>query len=348
MEKKSFFDFFPVPRFLEMPAVGLALSDDAIRFVEYEESFKGLRLKRFGETLLPPSVIRAGHIEDPKTLITFLKETKKKIGVDFVYTALPEEKVYLFQTEIPVVRPKEVRETVEFKIEENVPLSLSEIVFDYHVIYPQFAEDHLDVVVCVLPAKLASMYTDILKAADLTPLSLEIESQAIARAVVKNKDPRPTLVINLSRFKTGFHIINRGVVHFSSTITRGTQSLFGQFPQQVRQALSGDEKGKAYLPPPFQEQTAILFKDTANKFLSYWQTYRGNKENKAIERIIVCGERSFEKDFVNYLGSQTGIATEVGNVWANAFSFDNYIPPLPFNQSLNYAAAAGLALSSIR
>jgi len=35
---------------------------------------------------------------------------------------------------------------------------------------------------------------------------------------------------------------------------------------------------------------------------------------------------------------------EVGNVWRNTFSFEEYIPPILFDESLDYAAAVGLAL----
>ena len=395
MTQKNFYDFFPPPRFLTLPAIGLFISDDAVRFVEYGQGLKGLELKRYGEKILPPSVVRSGHVENQEVLVDILKEMKKQYGFNFVYAALPEEKAYLFQTEIPIVSPKEIQETIEFKIEENVPLSLSEVVFDYHVTKGSGGRI-LDVVVCVLPIKVSSVYADILKAAQLTPLSLEIESQAIVRATIKKGDQRAILIINLSRLKTGFYIASEEIIHFSSTINRGTQSLFGGVSvatkptidkqegqgeeikgfQNKGNVISGDKTAistaenvqhteapspknlkntkeisdandiqKEKLSTVFEPEAAEIFKDTAKKFISYWQTYRGNVEGKTIQKIIICGEGSSSEEFANYLGNQTGIPTEIANVWTNAFSFDEYIPPLDFKESVNYVAAAGLALT---
>ncbi|MDP2705218.1 MAG: pilus assembly protein PilM [Patescibacteria group bacterium] len=344
MKKKSFFDFFPAPKFLKMPAVGLSLSDDAIRFVEYERTLKGLRIKRFGEKAVPTQVMRSGHIENAQSFIEILKEFKKRHNLSFVRTALPEEKGYLFQTEVPIVSPKEVRESIEFKIEENVPLSLSEVVFDYRVVRAREDKNYLEVVVCVLPVKVATMYSDILKAAELTPLSLGIQSQAISQAVIKEGDERAILVLNMDKTTAGFYIVNEGVVHFSSTITRGSQSLFTAFPEEVRESLKKDEKGKKYLPEAFQPEAAAVFRDTIKKFISYWDTYKGNTEGKTIEKIILCGDSSHNQDFLNYISSGTGVLTDTGNVWTNAFSFDDYIPEIPFEKSLLFAEASGLAL----
>ncbi|MEK7514508.1 MAG: pilus assembly protein PilM [Patescibacteria group bacterium] len=345
MKKKGFFDFFPVPATLAIPAVGLSLSDDAIRFVELEKTPTSLRLKRYGEKVLPASVIRSGQVDDPHTLIEILKEFKKRFNLNFVYTTLPEEKAYLFQTEIPAIDPKEIHETIEFKIEENVPLSLSEVVFDYRVISKDISNS-LEVVVCVLPGKMARVYLDVLKSAGLSPLSLEIESQAIARAVVKEGNDSGVLVVNINHFKTAFSIVSQGIVHFSSTIPRGSESLFGGAPAQAAKTLSSDARGKAYTSLSFNQETALVFTETIQKFLSYWQAYRGNSDQTSIERIIMCGDHAADEDFANFLSSKSGISVEVGNIWTNAFTFEEEIPTLRSSDSLNYVAAAGLALSS--
>ncbi len=344
MKKRSFFDLFPVPKFLEMPAVGLSLSDDAVRFVEFEHTTNGLRLKRFGEKIIPPDVMHSGYIENTQALIEILKEFKKSFNLNFIRTALPEEKGYLFQTEIPIIHPKEVRESVEFKIEENVPLSLSEIAFDYHVVNVYNDKNYLDVVVCVLPMKVAMTYSDIFKRAGLTPLSLSIESQAITQAVVKQGDQRAVLIIHLNKETTGFYVVDEEVVHFSSTITRGSQSLFTNLPESARNLLKKDEKGKKYIPQSFQPEAGAIFHDTAKKFISYWDSYKGNTEGKSIEKIIVCGDSRNDKDFLNFISAEIGIPTQSGNIWVNAFSFDDYIPEVSFEDSLNFVEAAGLAL----
>ena len=233
---------------------------------------------------------------------------------------------------------------LEFKIEENVPLSFSEVVFDYRVVQAHKDKNYLEVVVCVLPIKVATTYADILKAAELIPLSLGIQSQAIAQSIIKEGDARAILILNLDKTTAGFYIVSEGVVHFSSTIARGSQSLFTHFSPDARGMVNKDEEGKKHLPEPFQPEAAGVFKDTIKKFISYWDTYKGNTEGKVIEKVILCGDGAYNQDFLNYISSGTGVLTDTANVWINAFSFNDHIPEIPFEKSLLFAEASGLAL----
>ena len=51
---KGFFtELFPVPKFLAMPAVGIDISDDSIRFVELYDTKKGKILSKFANIRSP-------------------------------------------------------------------------------------------------------------------------------------------------------------------------------------------------------------------------------------------------------------------------------------------------------
>ena len=87
-------------------------------------------------------------------------------------------------------------------------------------------------------------------------------------------------------------------------------------------------------------------KDELNKLSVYWSTHKdqaGEQERK-ITKIVLCGRDAGLSGFADYLSLSLQSRVEVANVWQNAFSLDEYIPPLPFDESLDYAAAVGLAL----
>ena len=50
---KKFSSILTPPRYLEMPATGLDISDRAIRFVEFSKNADGLEMVSFGEEKLP-------------------------------------------------------------------------------------------------------------------------------------------------------------------------------------------------------------------------------------------------------------------------------------------------------
>ena len=114
------------PSYLEMSAAGLDISDQAIRFMEFAKSKDGLIPTLFGEEKLPQGVIVSGEINKKDELIKILSSIKRKYRLNFVKVSLPEEKAYFFKTEIPKVENSEIRQTIEFRLEENVPVRADE------------------------------------------------------------------------------------------------------------------------------------------------------------------------------------------------------------------------------
>ncbi len=67
--KGIFAGLFPVPKFLAMPAVGIDISDDSIRFVELKNSKEGKILSKFGEQKIPSGLVLNGEIQNVEKLI---------------------------------------------------------------------------------------------------------------------------------------------------------------------------------------------------------------------------------------------------------------------------------------
>ena len=77
-KEKSFFTrVFPTPKFLAMPAVGIDISDDSIRFVELVNKKEGKILSRFGEYKIPAGLVLNGEIQDVEKLSEELKKIKE-------------------------------------------------------------------------------------------------------------------------------------------------------------------------------------------------------------------------------------------------------------------------------
>src|SRR3989338_8063181 len=96
--KKMFLDFFPPPKFLDLPSVGIDLSDQSIKFVELEQKGQELRIKHFGEKIFPIGLIQNGEILNRQDLITLIKKFRIENNFEYVHASLPEEKAFLFKT----------------------------------------------------------------------------------------------------------------------------------------------------------------------------------------------------------------------------------------------------------
>jgi hypothetical protein len=314
----SFFDFFPTPRFLLLSNTGVAVSEKSAQAVENK---KKLSLKYCAEAPLPKGAISSGVILDPAACAKVLQELSDTYKFNYVHATLPEEKAYLFTAELEKVPFKDLRDAVAFIIEENVPLSLAESIFYFDVVGGAADPSKIKVAVSVIAEKEVQLYVNMFESAGITPISFDIESQAIARSVIVRGDVRTHLIVNIGETKTGLYVVEDEVVQFSSTPPLGSVEVQGYRDIQS-------------------------LKSEVRKLFSFWNTRldkRGIPQRK-IERIILCGEGAAKEDFVSELMTGFEVEYSIADVWGNAFSIKEHLPELPFQASLSYPAAIGAAL----
>lgn len=316
MRFNKILEYFPTPKFLDIPFSGISISDSAVRCIKFSKKDGGYRIEKYKEINISPSVITSGQINNKEKIIQVLSALKKELNLDYVKVSLPEEKGYLFTAKIPIVKPEEVVSAIESKIEENVPVSPGELTFDYKLIDHRL-KGHLDVVVSTIPVSVIDLYIEIINSSGLFPLSLEIESQAIARALLKVDSKGTVLVINFGSGKIGLYVVTDRIVRFTSTIPAKNETA------DNLEFLSQEIK-KLYL---------------------YWHTLKENAEKpeKKINQIIITGEIIGEP-ITPHLSSHIDTPVIMGDVWINVFNVNKTLPEISFSDSLRYGAAVGLAL----
>ncbi len=314
---KHILDAFPPPAFLNIPYTGLSISDQFIRSIQFRRNGDYLKIVKHAEQMIPQGTVVSGQIMDAPGLVRMLESFKKENNIEHVRVSLPEEKAYLFTTKLPLEAQNDIRSAIEFTIEENVPLPASELVFDYILTPLENGADHFDVVVSAIPTTIVDSYVDVLNSAHIPVLSLEIESQAIARAVIETHNTETLLIMHFGKDKVGMYIVSGRVVHFTSTVVikRDGTDVSELVVQEVK------------------------------RLYSYWHTLKKNidKDERQIARIIVCG-KNFDESIVSYIASHNDVVVELGNVWTNVFDINTQVPQIQFGDSLRYATVIGLAL----
>jgi len=282
----------------------------------YRHTHSGLKVDRFGSKALQKGVVENGIIVDEKALIGVIRSLADELKVTYVKASLPEERMYLFKTEVPDGTAAEIHENIELRLDENVPLPPSEAVFYFDLIRDLLPEGKHTASVSVAPRKLVERYFSVLEDAGLLPVSFEVVPKSLSRAIVPSGDADTKLIIHLMQNKAGFYIVDEGVVLFTSTVLWESDGATGVSDiEPIRTELS--------------------------KVYGYWGEHgQGN----GVSEIILCGH-----DASRIAGALAGAShsmpkTRVADVWVNAFSYDSYIPPILRDESLEYAVAAGLAL----
>ncbi len=353
-EMRQFFKFSPPPLFLQMPAVGLDISDTTMRFVELVEKRNGFVIGRFGERQIPRGIIESGEVKKPTELRAIFTDIKKSYNLEFVSVSLPEEKAYLFELRLPKMKYSEVRGAIELSLEEHVPIKAGEAIFDYDI--TKETDSSFDVSVSVLPRALVDGYLEAFSGSGITPVAFEVEAHAIMRAVIPELDKGTFMIVDFGKTRTGIAIISEGVVRFTSTVPVGGGALTDAIVKNLKVSYEEAEKIKRENGISGSNEnedislalvsTISIMRDEVNKYQSYWEMHADDYGVKrpSIQKIYLCGGDSNLTGFVEYIASGLSIPVELANAMINVNTLDEYIPEISFNDSLRYATAIGLAL----
>ena len=351
---KFFNRFFPVPSFLATPSFGLDIGDESIKFMELVNTKNGIRVGRHGEYLMPSGIIESGKIKNAERMEQILMKLRDEVGLKSVRVSLPEEQVYLFKLRLEKFGLVSIRESIELAIEEHVPITAPEAIFDYELL-DQDAKS-LELQVAAIPKNVIESYLAVFKNSQIRVQSFELEAQAISRAVVKKGDLGTYMIVDFGEKRTGIFIISRGVVMFTSTLDVGGVTLNDMIVKNFKISFEEAEEMKRKYGllrnTPNKELFSVLLnsvsilRDEVVKHFLYWHTHKDEEgeNNPLISKIILCGGDSNLIGLVDYFSISIKNNVEMANVWINIVNTENYVPDINFKQALSFAAALGLAL----
>jgi type IV pilus assembly protein PilM len=358
---RSFARWFPVPSALSPIGTGVDVSDSSIKWLTLVGSARGARVKNFGTEHIPEGVVQVGTVRDPRALAQVLGVMKKKYHVTHVHAALPEEAAFVFSMHVPEGSTRgQTMNMIEFELVNRVPLPPADTVYDFDTVSER-GEHGEEIAVTVFPRELAEGYVEAFKLAGIELLSLEIEARSIARAISGRRGDPVTMLVDCGRARTGVAILKQGIPIFTSTVEIGGD----QMTEAVTTALAlkseaeaevfKNEHGLVADDPALQkgyeslEKVANLLAAEIARHYRFWDTRRGegNDRTQAVERVYLLGGSANLKGFPEYIAGKVQAEAERPNVWRNLFAFDDYIPPIPYRGSFQYATAIGLALRSL-
>ena len=344
-----------VPSILRMPAVGLNMSDHSIKVIELVPKKKHFTVGKYMNKYIPDGIITGGIVKDNEALVSILKSIKKDLDLCFIRVSVPEENAYSFNLTLPMVSEKELHNMIKLQLQEYVPLSPSEAVFDYDII--DHVDGNLNIGVSVLPNVIIEQYFNFFEQSGMIPIAFEIEAQTLARAVIPKNNKLANMIIDIGRTRTGVAIVKGTVVQYTATLEVGGDSFINAIAkdknitfaeaEKIKQEVGAKNKGAGSVYSSIYSPLSVLRDELGRRF-EYWETHISKKGNKTekIEKIILCGGNATMPGLKEFLSSGLSTSVEIGNTWVNVFEDGKYLPPIDFNHSLGYASAVGLALSN--
>ena len=355
---------------LKPESFGLDISNLSLKIIKLKKRGRFFSLQSWGETELKQGIMEDGEIKDTAKLAEIIREGVKKVkgeqlGTKNVIASLPEKKAFLQVIQMPKMEKEELKKALPFEAENYIPLPVEKVYLDFLEIKPR--KNHLnysDVLIVAVPKKTIDPYLISFKKAGLNLQALEVESQSIARAVIKNEvSSFPVLIIDFGKTSASFIVFSGSSLRFTSSIPICSQKITESISRLLRVDLQEAEKlkikyglqgGKGEAKKVFEASRPIMLDliKQIKKYIDYYHGHRAHErlelKKSGIKKIILCGRGANLKGFSGLLSVKLKMPVKIANPWINILPEPlKEVPGLSYKNSLGYTTALGLALRGI-
>ncbi len=340
------------PGYLALPTAGVDISTSGIKIAFLTEHADGLELSGFGEEHLALGAVANGEIADRAAVVSGLKTLAKKHSIHFANIALPESRGYLFEADAEGDTDAARRTSIEAHIDEYVPIPPAEVMFD--IVPLKEGKGAVRVAGIGYARRVIEESVSALEEAGITVRGVESENFALPRALLQHGDTETVLIIDIGKTTTKLLIVTARIPRLATTLDIGGHALtlaiekhFGVSEEEARKIkaekgiVSGSE-GEEYVAAMLS--TAAVIREEIGQRLDYWQSHAKESGNDPVTRAILVGGNATVRGLPEYLEAGFKLPVELGDVFVNLASRDDWLPPLDYMQSLAYGTAIGLAL----
>ena len=374
---------------LSNDSFGMEISDTAVRLIKLARRREKVVAVAAGFAAIEKDVIKDGDVKNTEKLVLAIKKALvnsvgEKIRTKRVAVSLPENKSFLQVIKMPKMRDRDLRAAVIFEAENYIPLPLEKVYLDFEAVaLPQAvpAESGCEVQIAALDRQTADSRVDAVVRAGLMPVAMELESQAVVRALfaTKNMDS-PTAIIQIGDTRTNIIICYRNSIRFSFSIPVSNNYFLEKIAQNLKVDIETAQNLKVKcgiedfirssiaikrdngnVPPKtddiqINEQQKIFdalipglvdFIQQAKKCFQYYQTHESDSaaQNSAIGKILICGSGSNLKALDEFISLKLGLPVSYPTRFIDIKPIETKGSDKLLCQSLcGFSVATGLAL----
>ena len=260
--------------------------------------------------------------------------------------------------------PEELASAVAFEAENYIPLPMDSVYLDFQTMGSRKAGGRIDVLMSSIPKSIVDAYVACCKEAGLEPWVLEVESAAIARALMETgRRTQPVGILDLGVSNATFIIYARNAIRFTASIPVGGQQL----TRTIAEHLGIDFERAESLKKEFGLTRAGEQKHALEEILApvltslisqikkymdfYYDRISGQQQGvpERISTLLLCGGGANLKKLPEFLTRELKVSVQVGDPFANviwqAIRTKNNISR---TQALPFTTALGLALRGIQ
>jgi len=362
---------------------GVQIEDNAIRLVEIRQNRKGLEVTGFFKKSLETGIVEKGVIKKKKTLAKIVSQglvhcTPNPIEKKKVICSVPEYKSFVKIIEIPLMEVEEITEAIKWEAEDNIPLPLKKVYYDWKIIDSSKEEGKMNIMLVAAPRDVIDSRIETFELCGLLPFGFVPDSFGLNKClamVEQNKINTNSQVSQLNKAQLAENKQLAAVIYFGDEksvifIRRGPIILFSssilfnasQFVKEIIKPLTLNKHGKSksinqdvaleeikrngfgdqHQGKEYYQTAQIVIKELLREIknaLNYFE----RKEEIQIPAIYLTGAGSSLKGIDEFFSAELGRKIEKGKELAG-YDIAGGSLAIPKNFICDYAIVLGSAL----
>lgn len=343
---------------------GLDIGDHALKAALVKKIGSRPALLNFGKASVPAGALERGIIKDQGALAQAVKNlvagANKKITTRYVHACLPEVQTFIKLINIESA-DENLLSAIKAELPNHIPLDPEESYLDWRVIGPDKTGPQKEILVGAVSKQIADSYARVLLEADLKPVSLQIEAEAILRSLLPLSSPleEPLAVVDIGATRSSFIGWEKRTIRFSVSLPFSGNKITQQIKENLDLSWEEAEEAKQVCGLDPDRCKGIMLEVVRAALEELRQAIRQNIDfysahfpgSRAIDSVFLCGGGANLSGLCEFLASRlAGINFKLGDPLVNLASKNRKNMASQIRQSpdwLGYATAIGLALSNL-
>lgn len=309
--------------------IGLDIGTSAVRAVQMSVGRSGAKLERLGQVRLLDSSVRDGEIADPDQVADALRTLWRdwKFKGKKVALGVANQQVVVRQVDLPWLPEAELRESIQFQVQEYIPIPLDQATLDYQVLEEyENAEGQRFVRVLVVAAQslMVDAILQSIRKAKLEPTLLDLDAFALLRALAPGDviaERTGEMLVDIGSAVTNVVVHDNGVPRFVRVLLMGGHAITDGLMSALGLTFEEAEQTKASLglPPPGapapEGEAARIVAERADRFVDEVRGsldyYTAQTEAVQVERVLLTGGGALLRNLPDRLQQALRVPVEV-------------------------------------
>ena len=328
---------------------GLDISDYSIEALEIKKSFSHYQIKAYARIKLEAGIVENGVILQREKLMKKIQELldsakPRKISAKNVALCLPESCIYSSVIALPrETKNKELASLINNRMPEVLPVDMGKVTSSWQKLSSNDKEQ--EILVAAVDNDLLKSYVLVAEKLGLKIISLEMESLATARAVLKEiKNNEGVLLLDIGARTTNITIFDTAGLCSTYSVKIAGQHFTEAISREKKISIVEAEKLKIKqenvlnlpeLKPLLDELISEI-----KKSINYFAT----KTGKSIAQGYILGGSALLSNMSAYLNSALEVKLQLGDPFAKIANHDIIISE---KERILFATVVGLAKKAV-